>query len=150
MKLLLGIFVTVFIFACANVNRESQEHYDNKYSKNNFKKRMYHGFMPLTIEEVEKLPQDYNIIKEARVKRGSVIYKNHCLACHGDKGFGNGPKADPKRPPADLVKIVKAVPNFKIYLMASQWQGDMPGWNKSLSKSQLEDLRHFILSLARK
>ena len=140
------VVLILLLVACANVNQDSRDYYESKYAQ----KRMHHGFMPLSREEMQKLPEDYSELDEKKATRGKLVYEKACMDCHGVKGYGNGPKADPKRPPADLVKIVKAVPNFKIYMLASQWQAEMPGWQHKLSKDELEDLRHYILKLAKK
>ena len=50
--------------------------------------------LPLACREVSPAPG------------GKALYRQHCGACHGDSGDGNGPlAASLKRPPSDLRKI---------------------------------------------
>ena len=132
MKTIIIISLIVFAYSCSRVNQESRDYYNSK--------KIRHGIVPLSGTVVKKL-------NEASVKRGEAIYRQHCLACHGKNGEGNGPLASSKAPPANLRKLAKEVRNFDFFMSISQWQGDMPGWKEPFSSTDREDLVAYIKSL---
>lgn len=90
-------------------------------------------------------------------KRGSTLYRQYCVSCHGIKGVGgpNVPKSirrpDYFRPPAlndtehtwhhtdeNLIKTI---------LDGSPRTPAMPAWKKVITKSQARDLVDYIKSL---
>lgn len=128
----LFIFVLFFAFSCARVNQQSRDYYQSQHVR--------HGVVPLSSTVVKKLD-------EASQIRGKVLYETNCLACHGEKGEGDGAEASKHTPPpANLRKLVREVPNFKFYMSVSQWQGDMPGWKEPFSELDREDLTAYIKS----
>ena len=107
-----------------------------------------HGFYIQTDSKFEKTIQ-LESLDAKKAKRGAIIYKSTCIKCHGISGKGNGPRAIKEQPPANLVRRVKDNPNFRFYFNEKKWQERMPGWEMKLSKEQVEELRHYIMSIAK-
>jgi mono/diheme cytochrome c family protein len=120
-------------------------------SSDSLKEKMYlqysHGFYILTEKEVGQISQAEAKLDPVKAKRGAKIYQDICMRCHGVKGNGKGPRAMWEQPPANLVKRVKGKA-FRFYFNEDKWQERMPNWKMKLSKEDVEDLRHFIMSLA--
>ena len=131
----------VLLTSCSQVNTQSNDYYKNQ-------KKMRHGIVPIpnsktmTKEIISPPPKE-------KVAKGKELYLKNCYSCHGADGKGNGPGSiDLKVKPKNLIKIVKEVPNFKLYMSISQWQGKMPGWINVLSQNELDDVKAYIKSLA--
>ncbi len=128
--------------SCSQINQQSQDY--------NQEKKMRHGIIPLDAKIIKSNPLERKLIPR-KVSAGAKAYKRYCLQCHGENAEGNGPQATQLTPqPKNLKKMAKQVPNFKFYIMVSQWQGSMPGWKSMLSKEEIESIEEFILSLAKK
>ncbi|WP_442598653.1 outer membrane protein assembly factor BamB family protein [Neobacillus sp. D3-1R] len=72
---------------------------------------------------------------------GEKVYKNNCLACHGDAGAGghNGPNLQESKMDRDA--IIKQVQNGK---------GQMPGFKDTLSEDEIKAVADYVLSLRKK
>ena len=142
-----------FLTSCSQVNTESREYYKAKkeeahFSVNNDKFR--HGLVPIPYTETPKKLSQKELDKNS-VTRGQALYGQHCFKCHGVNADGNGPEsAKLGQKPKSLVAIAKKVPNFKLYMMVSQWKGEMPGWKSMLNDKETIDLKNYILSLVKK
>lgn len=133
-KYILLILILISALSCSRINQRSREYYESQHES----QHMRHGVVPLSGTVVQKLD-------EASKTRGKALYEEHCLACHGEKGEGNGPEAQKHTPrPANLRKLAQEVPNFKFYISISQWQGGMPGWKEPFSELDREDLTTYI------
>lgn len=132
MKTIIIIALILLAYSCSRVNQESRDHYNAK--------KIRHGIVPLSQNVVQKLSKE-------SVKRGEAIYRQHCLACHGKNGEGNGPLASRNPGPANLRKLAREVRNFNFFMSISQWQGDMPGWKQPFTSSERDDLVAYIKSL---
>ena len=138
-KILLFIFTMT---SCSQVNRNSREYFSGKET-------IRHGVLPKV--SVNNLSTTDNPIDQAAAMKGEKTYKKHCLNCHGMKGRGNGLDASKQDTvPANLVEVVRKVPQFKFYMMISRWKGKMPGWNNMFSEKDIKYLEHYIRSLASK
>ncbi len=85
------------------------------------------------------------------VNQGRAIYRERCVACHGDRGRGDGAAGatlDPK--PADLVLHVPQHPDGELYYMISVGfpQSAMPPWRGVLSEQERWELVHYLRVLA--
>lgn len=130
------------LVSCSQINQKSQD-----YAK---KQNMRHGIIPLDAKMIKQNPLERKLDPK-KVIAGSKAYKRYCLQCHGQNAEGNGPQAAGLSPkPKNLIEMAKQVPNFKFYIMVSQWQGKMPGWKSMLSKEEIESIEQFIINLAKK
>lgn len=88
----------------------------------------------------------------SNVQNGAAIYKEHCAACHGDKGLGDGPQS---------MQLGVAIPAFGLPEIArpsspAEWfkvvsQGNlqrfMPPFVGALSEQQRWDVVSYVLTL---
>lgn len=85
------------------------------------------------------------------IDTGRSIYRERCVACHGDRGRGDGPAGitlDPK--PADLVLHVPEHTDGELYFMVSVGMpgSAMPEWRSVLTEPQRWELVHYLRVLA--
>ena len=81
----------------------------------------------------------------AKLRRGRMLFDNHCTACHGWTGQGSGPEAFALVPaPADLGWLARAPKNRSepyIYWSVAeggrQFESDMPAFKDRLSKKDI-------------
>ena len=85
------------------------------------------------------------------VNTGRVIYRERCVACHGDRGRGDGAAGVTLEPkPADLVLHVPQHTDGELYYMVSVGfpESAMPAWRSVLSEEQRWQLVHYLRVLA--
>lgn len=124
-----GILLSLLFFGCSSIHQEAWE--------NTQIKMRGHGITPLSAN-LEHRPHPSSI------HRGQVLYRKHCLSCHGALGDGQGTGTPKGQSPADLRTLAKRVRHFKFFLSISQWQGNMPGWEEPLNELDREDLAAYI------
>ena len=81
----------------------------------------------------------------AKLRRGRMLFDNHCTACHGWTGQGSGPEAFALAPaPADLewlARTPKARSDPYMYWSVAegggQFESDMPAFKDRLSKKDM-------------
>ncbi len=87
-------------------------------------------------------------------KRGEIVFRNNCAACHGMSGRGDGPVAGYQAaPPANLAWLSLA-PTDKtyayIYWVIAEGGGDygseMPAFKSSLSKPDIDAVISYVQS----
>lgn len=146
------VLLSLLLFtACSQINTESRDYYAEKKKAEMINNdRFRHGLVPIPYTskpfKISKLELD-----KASVERGKNLYARHCISCHGPKADGNGVEAKKfYKKPKSLVKIIRKVPNFKLYMMVSQWKGEMPGWKSMLNEKETADIKNYLLNLAKK
>jgi mono/diheme cytochrome c family protein len=85
------------------------------------------------------------------VSRGRATFRERCIACHGDRGRGDGAAGLPLDPkPADLVLHVPQHTDGELYYMVSVGfpQSAMPPWRGVLTEQQRWELVHYLRVLA--
>jgi copper transport protein len=88
----------------------------------------------------------------ASLARGRLLYEQHCAACHGETGIGNGPAAPSLLPPpADLTLHARWHPNEQLdWFIANGVQGtSMVAFADSLDAAQRADVINHLHTLAR-
>ena len=79
---------------------------------------------------------------------GKSLYSKHCKSCHGDEGYGDGPKADDMK--GDLgdfsTKAFQAQSDGALFYKTSFGRDDMPAFDKKLS---LDEDRWLIVNYMR-
>ncbi len=81
---------------------------------------------------------------------GAEIYKTYCLACHGERGAGDGPAGAGLNPkPKDLVDLAATVgDDYLFWRIAKGKPGtSMVGWQGTLDDEKIWQLVSFIRSL---
>lgn len=95
--------------------------------------------------------RDAESVTAASIAHGRALYGEHCIACHGERGRGNGPSAvglDP--PPADLVLHVPQHTDGELFYMISRGlpNSAMPAWRAQLTDRERWDIVHYLRELA--
>ena len=95
--------------------------------------------------------RDPEPVTEQRIAAGRAVFRENCIACHGERGRGNGPAAvglDP--PPADLVLHVPQHTDGELFYMISRGMPEsaMPAWRSLLSERQRWEVVHYLRVLA--
>jgi putative copper resistance protein D len=107
------------------------------------------GLPPLT---VDAYPDTYRRTDTAyaavSVARGAELYGQHCVACHGTGGKGDGPKAArlPK-PPANLTEphtALHTAGDIFWWLTHGLPAGGMPGFESTMSVEERWDMVNFL------
>ena len=83
----------------------------------------------------------------ASAERGRPLYQQHCVACHGVEGRGDGPgAAGLSSAPADLMLHVPHHPDADIFAFIAQgFDGTaMQGWSGVLTEEQIWDLVNYL------
>jgi mono/diheme cytochrome c family protein len=62
---------------------------------------------PVRLENLVKYLESIQTVASAKVPSGAELYKQHCVACHGDDLKGNGPFPAPYRTPPDLTTLAR-------------------------------------------
>lgn len=89
---------------------------------------------------------------DAQVFRGSLVFLNYCVTCHGPNADGNGRAArlyDPR--PANLRTSDKNAAYMKLMVrgggMAMGRSQYMPPWGEELTEEQIEDVVSYLQSI---
>lgn len=95
--------------------------------------------------------RDPEPVSESSIASGRALYRENCVACHGERGRGNGPSAvglDP--PPADLVLHVPQHTDGELFYMISRGvpNSAMPAWRSVLTDRERWEIAHYLRELA--
>ena len=78
----------------------------------------------------------------------SQLYHEHCAACHGSEGHGNGSLAkELESKPANLYAMTQHYSEGDLHWKVAKGRGEMPGWEKAFSQEQIWMLVHYMKSL---
>jgi mono/diheme cytochrome c family protein len=83
--------------------------------------------------------------------KGKKVYVDRCLKCHGEKGKGDGPKAeDLKKKPADYTDKAKMakVTDADLKKVLKEGKSPMPAFGKKLTDEQVDDVIGYVRSFA--
>lgn len=88
----------------------------------------------------------------ASLAEGKKIYVTYCVACHGDKGKGDGvAAAGLQKPPADHTSAaIQAQTDGAIFWKITYGNNPMPAYEKMLTPTQRWQLVNYIRTLAKK
>ena len=81
---------------------------------------------------------------------GAEIFKNNCVACHGEQGHGDGPAGASLNPqPKDLSELAAAVDDDYLYWRINTGKPgtSMVGWKGILTDEQIWQVVAFIRTL---
>ncbi len=102
----------------------------------------------------EAIPAEFagktNTLGADSATAGAEIYKTYCLACHGEKGAGDGPAGVGLSPkPKDLPELAATVgDDYLFWRIAKGKPGtSMVGWQGTLDDEKIWQVVSFIRSL---
>jgi len=104
------------------------------------------------------VPQPYTGMRDAspdtdaKLRRGSKIFDQHCAACHGWEGNGTGPDAFAQIPaPADLEWLTHTPKNqaqpyvyWTIAEGGSAFESEMPAFKRKLSRREIWSVTAYL------
>jgi mono/diheme cytochrome c family protein len=88
----------------------------------------------------------------ADLANGKKVYVDKCLACHGEKGKGDGPKAeDLEKKPADYTDKAKMAKFTDADLKKTVKEGKKPmaAFGKKLTGEEIDDVIAYVRSFAK-
>ena len=107
-----------------------------------------------------EIPAEYSAIENpaetdfTSLERGQALYEQHCAACHGETGMGEGPAGaalDP--PPSAIAHTSQMLGDDYLFWRISEggvsFQTAMPAWKAILSKSERWDVIDYIREIGR-
>jgi mono/diheme cytochrome c family protein len=83
-------------------------------------------------------------------QRGAMLFAKHCVACHGDRGRGDGPSAAEIRvKPADLTreKTIAALSDGELYWKIAYGRDPMPPFKRILPDTEIWHLANFVRTI---
>ncbi len=86
----------------------------------------------------------------AEAPPGAVLYQQHCAICHGEKGRGDGLAGKALNPPPrDFSKgqFRYSKNEAERLNFIKKGKGAMPGWEQTLTDTQIKAILKFIYSL---
>lgn len=95
--------------------------------------------------------QSFERVTDQTIASGRATYRERCLACHGERGRGDGPSAaalDPR--PADLLLHAPQHPDGELFFFISRGVpgSAMPAWRSVLAERERWELVHYLRELA--
>ena len=92
-------------------------------------------------------------IDQTTLTKGERLYRSKCQGCHGAKGNGDGPDADPNHPAADLTDARRASRNPDGVMFYKIWNGrtkpKMPAMKADLARNDVWMVIHYVKTLRR-
>jgi len=91
-------------------------------------------------------------VQAGNAQSGKQVYVANCLACHGEKGRGDGVLAESlPRKPKNLPKRLNSFFNYDFLLMQAVQQGreqkGMPAFEKVLTEQEIKDVFSYVRSV---
>jgi hypothetical protein len=102
-----------------------------------------HGWWDIPVQEARRLnPIE---VSPQSLERGETLYRENCLRCHGNYGFGDGPQARGLRiPPANLHHAARHYSDGALFYIIRKGRDPMPAWEGVLSEDELWNLINFL------
>ena len=92
-------------------------------------------------------------ISPAVLARGQGLYRSKCQGCHGLRGRGDGPDADPHHAPGDLTDATRASLNPDGVMFYKLWNGrakpKMPAMKTDIARIDVWTVIHYVKTLRR-
>jgi len=85
------------------------------------------------------------------VAEGQKLYRNYCLACHGEQGRGDGPWVSrlPDSPGNLADPVIKKMTDGELFWKISEGRNLMPGYARTLRPQQRWHLVNYLRTLTR-
>jgi len=82
---------------------------------------------------------------------GRKLYRNYCLACHGEQGRGDGPWVSrlPDSPGNLADPVIKEMTDGELFWKISEGRNLMPGYARTLRPQQRWHLVNYLRTLTR-
>ncbi|MFT5657434.1 MAG: mono/diheme cytochrome c family protein [Gammaproteobacteria bacterium] len=146
------IFSMIAVFSCSSMafasgsHSESESHSNTQEMDHSMMKNMSHWMAP----KAESATKNPIKLSEKSVIAGQKLYAANCVSCHGVTGEGDGPTGAYLKPkPANLKAMANQHPDGDFAYKIKVGRGAMPGWDSSMSDTQVWHLVNFIKYLGR-
>ncbi len=99
-------------------------------------------------ENVKRIRNPVPVTQES-LRKGKEIYEMQCATCHGFDGNGRGPisSALNPRPPSFRTPEQMEMPDGEAFWKLLTGRGEMPSFNKELSKKEIWSVINYIHTL---
>lgn len=111
-----------------------------------------HGFSAANTLDMTRIPLPAGETLDQAVSKGSDVYQNYCIGCHGPNQDGNGVNSASLNPkPRNLhdAPFMQALSYQRIYTSVHKGVPGtaMPRWENTLSEDQMKNAIAYVLSL---
>jgi mono/diheme cytochrome c family protein len=151
-KFLLGIAVTIVIIFVGGfaLLKKGYMNMSADVAPLPFEKSLAMGAVDASTERHASERKNPNSPSEENLVAGAQLYLNHCAGCHGVPSNPDAPFGRSFYPPVPaFFKDAPDMPeneNFYIIAHGIRWTG-MPGWNKTLTESQIWQVVTFLSNI---
>ncbi len=103
-----------------------------------------------TVEEAEAKLVNPLALNRANLERGRKAYNTYCIACHGDRGLGDGPIVDPYPIPKSLHSAdMLRWKDGHLFHVITKGQGVMPAYAQQIQPEDRWAVIHYVRALQR-
>jgi len=103
-----------------------------------------------TVEEAERVLVNPLPRNEASIQRGRKIFNVYCIACHGERGYGDGPIVNPFPIPKSLQSDdMLKWKDGHIFHVITKGQGVMPSYAQQIQPEDRWAVIHYVRALQR-
>ena len=127
-------------------NGDSVKHSGMKNMDHSMMKNMGHWAAPMT-ESSRKNPVK---MSSESIIAGAELYQSNCVSCHGENSGGDGVASAYLNPkPANLRAMAGTHPDGDFAYKIKTGRGAMPGWENTLSDTEVWHLVNYIQLLSK-
>ncbi len=84
------------------------------------------------------------------IARGRALYQYRCVACHGERGLGDGPIGAALKPkPPNLAVHGQRGMDGDVAWRVAEGRGLMPSWKSVMTQDQIWDVVNYLRTLPR-
>ena len=108
------------------------------------------------VQEPWNVPEEYAnmdnpvAVDDASVSAGKALYMKHCKSCHGEEGWGDGPKAETLDTESGDFSIdeFQNQSDGSIFYKTKEGRDDMPAFSKKIpNDSEIWQIVNFVRTL---
>lgn len=102
-----------------------------------------HSWWDIPVQEARRLnPIE---VSQQSLEHGETLYRENCVRCHGEYGFGDGPQAKNLGvSPANLHHASRHYSDGELFYIIRKGRDPMPAWEDKLSEEELWNLINYL------